>query len=240
MVGFGFVRRAIREAKEDASTFLDTWNVIIMAIILLLSFWVLGWTDIVVGILPNWLPSRLRGTPPATSKLLILLTAAYVLTSFNQMREARANPRNHEARPVLPSVEYDSSWGFKVPKLRNFGNSPAVSFQVLARVEGVEDETEVIRRIERLDEPVNLDSDRTVTLMSEDLVEILMNSDEWPNDAELKLYYGFEAIHAGDAPHAPGIGKSLDDLVVEYPDPYSFTIEELRRCFNESGADSSG
>lgn len=161
MVGVVFIQRIFRRVKEDTSTFLGIYNTVIISILLLSIFWILGWTDVFVELLPNWAETHLQGKLPDTGKLLVLLTAAYVLTSFNEMREARKNRRNHEASPVLPYFENDEAWDFKVPKLHNFGSSPAVMFQLLARVEGIDGGPKIIRRIKSFEDSVNLDPENS-------------------------------------------------------------------------------
>lgn len=218
-------RRFIRSLKEDMSTFFGIWN----------SLGVL----VIVGLLVWTAEPLLRGDIPQTNQILVLLTAVYVLTAFNQMREARKNRQNHEARPVLPFLEFDDEEDFKVPKLRNFGTSPAVMFQLLAQVEGIEDGPYIVRSIKSSADPANLEPGQTVTLMDNRLADELRNPSKWPNEAELNLYYGFESIHAGDAPHAQGLGKSLYDLDLEHPNPKSFQLGELRTVLPQSDVETS-
>lgn len=219
-----WLRREYRGAKKDVRTFFGLWNILGSIGIIGLFAWTI------------FLP-LLQGDIPETNQILVLLTAVYVLTSFNQMRAARENRQNHEASPVQSYYGYDESWGFKVPKLTNFGSTPAVSFQLLAQVEGIGDDPLEVKRIERYEDPVNLDPGKDISLMSDDLVEMLESPDSWSDEAELNLYYGFESIHTGTAPHAPGLGKSLNELEEEYPNPKSFQLEEILARFNQERAE---
>lgn len=236
--GVRFIRRNIRVVREDTSTFLGAYNIFMITIILWLSLWTVGWTDPILEILPSETESYFQESVPKTGKLLVLFTAVYVLTSFNQMREARKNRRNYEGSPLLPYFENDDEWGFKVPKLRNFGASPAVMFQLLAQIEGNDGKCEEVLRIESSDNPVNLNPEQSITLMNDELADLLENSEGWSEDADLKLYYGFDSIHAGASSHAPGLSKSLGDLELEHPNPKSMKIQELREYFDERRTES--
>lgn len=219
---WAWTRRLIHGAREDIFSFLDKWNAAGLVVIAVLVVWNI-WPPISV---------------PETNQILVLLTAMYVLTSFNQMREVRRNRPNYEARPVQPYFEYDESWGFEVPMVRNFGSSPAVLFQLLAQVEGIEDEPFDVERIERYEDPVNLNPGEEIPLMNDILADKLENADGWSDEAKMNLYYGFESIHAGDTAPALGLGKSLDDLEIEYSNPKFIKLDAVHACYNKSRIES--
>lgn len=214
------IKYLLRDTWEDIRTFTDKWNVIIGLILLGITAW--------VG------EGRWRTGAFQTNRLLVLFTAAYVLTSFNQMREARKNRVTYEGTPVQPHFEYSEEWGFKVPYLRNFGYSPAVSFQALAQIEYVEGGSKTVKEHKRRQDPVNLDPGQQIELMNQELVEMLEAPEEFPEDVELSLYYGHDSIHSGATPVAAGRDKTLKELVREYPNPRSIKLAEIQACYDEA------
>lgn len=197
------------DARSDIRDFLGRWNLIGLIFILGVSIFLL----------------KTRGITSNT--ILAILTAVYVLTSFNEMREVRKTTNKN---PIQPDFEYDEKRGIEVPVLRNFDTDPALSFELLAVFDS-DNGTHEVRRIEKFDKPHNLLGGDTIRIMDDCLEEFLQNhtSEEIDDDAEIRLYYAFTMLNRSRSPSGESnlLEKDLGELQEAYPNPKSLNLSKV-------------
>lgn len=209
---YDWLEKVCRTAKDDFWRFIDLWNLVGIIIILSLIGWSLyqGW-DV------RW--------------ILAVLTAATVFTSFNQMRQSMGGGAIGEKSPVRREIQIDDERGYQVPVLSNFGSNPAHDFYLLSAVEGVSDTPQEIDRIKVEEEPLNLESGKSVSLMTDELETILKKNDfDDASEASLNLYYCYSTIQGVSV---PGNVSNPDEWGLSkfrrnFPDPVSFKLSTLQ------------
>ncbi|MFB6082059.1 MAG: hypothetical protein ABEJ67_04475 [Halanaeroarchaeum sp.] len=223
------IRNGFREMWDELWNFMDKWNI-------------LGLTAIIAIISVIWEQEI------TTQVLLVTFTAAYVFTSFNQMRETRLNRIHPDTLTVRPDFEWKDDDGEFVFGMRNFGTGPAINLRgcaVIREEEGKEasqvwqegDERYILKFSDK-SRHLSLQEDELLPLTAESPLinrnfDILFTDDGELKDSyrgkQVEFYYTFESNNGEQYPRGWGNPSDMElvEVIKKSNSPRTVALSEI-------------